>query len=239
LVSEHPDQQHESARERTVLRVPIEDRLRLSLGVPGMALLLAVALPPLSRWLIDLGTVLPLRPVFRLLAAIDRPWELGLAIALALLVGAAVASARMGASTLISLTDREVLLSTGDWQRTVPHGDVSAVFLDDRRVVVLDPASRQLAGEPTRVRAATLAEAFRAHGYPWHDADPHLDLYQRWGAGTDDLPPAVDALLAARASALKRKQHEEVRDLRDAMQHLGFAVRDDGTTQFWRPLVGS
>jgi hypothetical protein len=242
MVSEQPANRREdrpvSADGATVLLVPFGDRLRLYLGWPLTGLILALALPPLSRWLIDLRIVLPLRPVFRLLAAIDRPWEIALAIAVALLIGAAVALVRVTASTRIGLTRDEVRLATDDWQQTIARPDVSAVFPDQGRIVVLDRESRQLADEPTRVPVPALSEAFRARGYPWRDADPYLDLYRRWVAGAADLPPEVNAVLEARRSAVKRKARQEARDLRDALQRLGFAVRD-GSRQYWRPLVRS
>jgi hypothetical protein len=243
MVSEQPANSREdrpvSAEGATVLLVPFGDRLRLYLAGPVIGLLLALALPPLSRWLIDLRIVLPVRPVFRLLAAIDRPWEIALTVAVAVLIGAAVALVRMTTSTRIGLTDDTVRLATDDWQQAIARPEVSAVFPDQGRIVILDQESRQLAGEPTRVPVAALSEAFRARGYPWHDADPYLDLYHRWEPGAAGLPPEVNAVLEARRSALKRKARQEARDLRDALQRLGFAVRDDGSRQYWRPLVRS
>jgi hypothetical protein len=53
------------------------------------------------------------------------------------------------------------------------------------------------------------------------------------------LPVAADAVLSARAVALRKKAGKEAGELRDTLQKLGYAVRDDGDKQFWRPLVRS
>ncbi len=84
---------------------------------------------------------------------------------------------------------------------------------------------------------ARVGRAFRAHGYPWLERDPYADLFRRWVPDLPDLPGSVNAVLAARAVALTNKSLTDAAELRDEVQR--YTVRDDGTTQHWRPLVRS
>jgi hypothetical protein len=121
----------------------------------------------------------------------------------------------------------------------VPRAEVAAAFLDGKKLVVLDHESRQRVRDTVPVSAADVTRAFRAYGYPWQDADPYADRFREWVPGIPQLPSTVDTVLAARAAALKRKAHREVRSLGEAVQDLGFVVREEGNRQYWRPLVAA
>ncbi len=223
----------------TVLALSATDRLITLVGLPSLGLLLGLVLPPFARWAIGLSVGLPLRPLFRLFASVDQPWEAVACAAGGLTIGLTVAYVAVRQSTTITLTDTLLRIDRDDRTQTIARVDATAVFLDGRKLVVLDRESRQLLREIHDVSPVALAAAFREHGYPWRDEDPFAELYQRWSPGTPELPAAVDAVLAAREVALKKKAHREIRDLRDAVANLGFVVRDDGSQQFWRPLVRS
>ena len=64
-----------------MLAAPLLDRLALSLGFPSLVLLLGLCLPPLARWALGWDTALPVKPVFQLLGAIDKPWEMAVNLA--------------------------------------------------------------------------------------------------------------------------------------------------------------
>jgi hypothetical protein len=224
---------------RTVLALPVADRLVLFIGIPALVVLLGLLLPPLARWALGLSIGLPLRPVFKLVGAADQPWEIAINLAIWLAVGLGIAFTAFTESARVTLTDAELRLDQGDRNRTIARADVAAVFLDGKKLVVLDSESRHLARDTPAAPAAALAEAFRAHGYPWHDADPYAALYRRWVPDTPDLPAAVNTVLAVRELVLKRKADQEARDLRDAVEKLGFVVRDEDARQYWRPPVRS
>jgi hypothetical protein len=226
-------------RGRTVLERPLGGRLRLLLGIPVPVVLIGSLLPPLARWLLDLSSGLPLRPLIRLVGAIDRPWEIAVNLAIWFAVAIGLAWARVQESARVTLTGAEVRVDRTDGSDTVPGADVSAVFLDGERLVILDRESRQPVRETLRVARPEVAAAFREYGYPWREADPHAELYRRWVSGTPDLPAAVDAVLAARQSALKKNSRPDARRLRQAVEQLGYAVREEGNQQYWRPLVPS
>jgi hypothetical protein len=243
MVSEQPaNRQHgspDASGGRTVLGYPLADKLVIFLGIPAVALLIGLLLPPLARWILGLSSGLPLRPVFRFLGSVDTPREILINLAIWLVLGLIAARAALNDSTKVTVTDAGLHLGKDGRAQTIPRDDVAAVYLDGKKLVVLDRESRQLVRENHQAPKAALARAFEAHGYPWQDADPYADLYRRWVPNTPDLPPAANAVLTAREIALKKKAGQEIRELRDAVEKLGFVVRDDGARQYWRPLVRS
>ncbi|MGC9670265.1 hypothetical protein ACNTMW_27445 [Planosporangium sp. 12N6] len=224
----------------TVLGYPIVDRLVLFLGIPAaLGLLFGFGLPAFARWLLGFSVPVPLGIVFRVFAAVDRPREVAVNAAVWVVVGLGIAVAALRTSAKVTLTGAELHLDHDDRTRTVARADIDAVFVDGKDLVVLDRESRQIFRGTHQASGAALAAAFRRQGYPWRDADPYADLYHRWVPGAGDLPPAVDAVLAARETALSKKSGRDARELRDAVEKLGFTVRDEGTRQYWRPLVRS
>jgi hypothetical protein len=223
----------------TVLGLPLVDRLVLFVGIPAVVLLVGLAVPPFARWALSWETGLLFRPLFRIAGAIDRPWEVAVNLAIWLAVGAGLAVGAAREAARVTLTPTEVRVDRGGRSERIARSDVAAVFLDGKRLVVLDRESRQVAREPHQARGPVLADAFRAYGYPWQDADPYAALFRRWVPDLPDVPPAVNAVLAAREIALRKKAGTEARELRDAVEKLGFVVRDEGVQQYWRPLVRS
>lgn len=215
--------------------MPRVDRLVIHLGIPALALLVGLGLPVVARWLLDLSPGLPFRPVFRFAGAVDRPWEI--AVNLVIWLGLGLGAARSAASEAAVITVDGAEVRLGGGERGVPRAEVAAVFLDGRKLVVLDHESRQRVRETVPVSAGEAARAFREHGYPWRDADPYADRFRTWVPGAPQLPSTVDTVLAAREAALKRKAHGEVRSLGEAVQRLGYVVREEGNRQYWRPLV--
>jgi hypothetical protein len=221
----------------TVLGYPRGDLLTILIGTPLLGLLLGLALPPLARWL-SKSPVLPWRDGITFVGSLDRPWQTGVAVGIGLVGGLLLAFTDIDETLKLRLTDAELVTEQHEDKRTVEHSRISAVFLDGKELVVLDETSRQVTRGTHKASAATLARAFRAHDYPWRDADPHATLFSRWIPGAPGLPAEAHAVLAARKAALKRKAGEDVRDLGEMLQGLGYVVRDEGKDQHWRPLAG-
>jgi hypothetical protein len=209
------------------------------IGLPAAGLAVSVLLPLLARQALDRGTALPVRPVFWAFGSIDRPWKLAVSGAVGLLAGLAIACTALRQAAVVTLTDDEISIATEDGDQQVPRGSVAAVFLDKKRLAVLDSGSRQLANETLEVPRRVVARAFENHGYPWQETDPYTDMYQKWSKETSELPPEVNTVLEARETALKKKATREARELRAVVEKLGFSVREDGPQQYWRPLVRS
>jgi hypothetical protein len=213
------------------------DRWLIWVGFPLVGLAAGWALPLLAHWLLSLPWV-PFAGPVRLVAALDAGFGRAVLVGAGLLLALVLAFVAVHETLRVTVADFELRLRLGDTERTVPRGEISAVFVDGRHLVVLDRESRQVvrdklehAGDPR------VAAVFRAHGYPWLPRDPFTDLFRRWVPDLPDLPPAVNAVLAARAVALNNKSGTDAAELRDEVQKLGYTVRDDGTTQHWRPLV--
>lgn len=228
------------AGKQTVLEMPRADRLTLIIGLPAGGLLLGLVLPSLARWVLGhWHHGLPFGFLVRMLAEIDQAWKLLIAAAVGAVAGAGIAAAAVTESMTLTVTDAELRLTRQGETATIQRAEVDAVFLDGRVLVVLDRSSCQLASERVELQAETVARALAEHGYPWVDVDPHATLYRRWAAGAPELPGEVDAVLRAREVALRKKARQQARELRTAAEKLGFTVRDEGTRQYWRPLVRS
>lgn len=222
----------------TVLGLSTAVRTLLIVGGPLLGLVLGYYLPAIAGWLSTLPWI-PMRGPFRLIAFFDEWWAGVAFLITGLLLGALFAHAAITGSLRLVVTDRSLRLDLDERSRTVDRELIDAVFLDGPELVVLDRESRQLARERHESTAEAIAQAMRAHGYPWTEGDPYQQLYRRWVRDTPDLPASVNAVLVARETALRRKVRRDVVELGDEVQKLGFVVRDDGHRQYWRPLVRS
>jgi hypothetical protein len=215
------------------------DRLLIWVGFPLVGLAVGWVLPVLARWLLTWPWV-PFGGPLRLVEALDNGFGRVALVGAGLLLALVFAFVAVHETLRVTVADGELRLRLGDTDRTVPRGEISAVFVDGRHLVVLDGESRQVVRERLEgAGGSRVAEAFRAHGYPWLEHDPYAKLFRRWVPDLPDLPGAVNAVLAARAVALKNKSATDAAELRDEVQKLGYTVRDDGATQHWRPLVRS
>ncbi|GGM62458.1 hypothetical protein ACFFX1_42285 [Dactylosporangium sucinum] len=215
------------------------DRVLLWGGLPLLGALAGWGLPVVARWLLSLPWT-PFAGPLRLVAELGDGLGRYTGVGAGVLLGAVLAFVAVFETLRVTVSDAELRITEGERTRTVARYDVDAVFVDGNLLVVLDKQSRQVvrdklegAGKPG------VAEAFRAHGYPWQAHDPYAELFRRWVPDLPDLPVAVNAVLAARAVALSKKSAKDATELRDEVQKLGYTVRDDGTTQHWRPLVRS
>ncbi|MCX4667595.1 hypothetical protein OG453_13135 [Streptomyces sp. NBC_01381] len=224
----------------TVLGYPRGDLLVVLIGMPVLGLLLGAALPPLARRLAK-APVLPWRDGITFVGSLDTPWQTGIAMAVGLaaglVAGLLIALTELTEALKLKLTDDHLETDRNDLTRTIARAEVSAVFLDGKDLVILDGTSRQFARGPRTASPSTLAKAFRTHGYPWRESDPHAPLFHRWIPGVPALPAEAHALLAARKAALKRKSAEDARDIVESLQDLGYVVRDNDKNQYWRRLA--
>jgi len=227
-----------SSREPTVLGLSLGDRLLFMIGAPGLGLVLGYFIPRIADW----ATTLPWMPFegpLRLIASFDGFWgAVGLLVG-GLALGVFAAAAVITMTLKVTLTDTEIQLSKDDKTRTIARSDVGVVFIDGKKLVILDGESRELAREEYEASADDVERAFQSHGYPWVSEDPHADLFRRWVPDHPDLPGAVNAVLRAREIALTKKAADDAADLRTEVQKLGFVVRDEGLRQYVRPLVRS
>src|SRR5687768_374683 len=105
----------------TRLGMPPGERMVIFFGVPVVGLLIGLALPFVARWALGLSVGLPMRPVFRVVGAVDRPWEIAVNLALWLVLGLLVVRSAMAESARLVITDGQLRLDKGDWSRIVPR----------------------------------------------------------------------------------------------------------------------
>jgi hypothetical protein len=215
------------------------ERLLILVGLPLAGLLAGALVPVVARWALDLFHGLPFRPAFRVVGSVDRPWEVAVNMAIWLGIGIGVAYTAMGEAVRLTVADDRMRIEQRDRDETIARADVADVFLDRNTVVVLNHESLPLTRDPNPTSRDRLAAVFQSHGYPWRDTDPFAAMYRRWQPDTPDLPASVNAVLAAREVALRKKARDEVRGLSEALHKLGYVTRDEGSRQFWRPLVTS
>lgn len=225
-------------QESTVLAFSPAGRA-LVLGGPALlGVAVAVAAPIVSRQLVDIGFPV-LGVVWRVAASVDTWWKVTVQAAILAVLGAVASAEIVRRSTRVTIGRALVRLETGDRVVSVNRTDVDFVFTDGSVLVILDHESRELfRGEPQAGRAE-LERGFREFGYPWRDGDPFTDLYRPWEPGSGRLPLEADAVLSARAVALRKKAGREATELREILEKLGYAIRDEGDRQLWRPLVRS
>jgi hypothetical protein len=218
-----------------VLATPSAERLRMLLGWPAFYALVGLLLPAVGVWLLDVLHGRPLGPP-DLGGAETR---FGAALNGGVLFVCAFIAGRLALSAIptMLLTPDGVSVYRSDGPQKVLRMDVAAVFLDGQRLVLLDSESRQLVRDWIKVPASEVAAAFQACGYPWCSADPYAARYRPWVPGTPELPSSVDAELVQRWRALKMRASLDVRCLQEAVEMLGYTVREEGTKQYWRPLV--
>ncbi|MFF0745677.1 hypothetical protein ACFYVL_35320 [Streptomyces sp. NPDC004111] len=182
---------HHQSPTRTVLGYPRTRLLRILAGFPALGLVLGFALPPAARWL-DGMSVLPLRNVLTFVADMEDTWQ-AVAFALAATVlGLLAAFVAVADSVKVTLDGDTLGIEFGDRQKPLAlrRERVAAVFVEGRDLVVLDSAGRPLALAPHRASRHSLAQAFRAHGYPWCDSRAEAGLPARTAGANKAQAPA-------------------------------------------------
>lgn len=225
-------------REATVLTFSPAGRALVTIGPTALGIALAVLLPLLGRWLTDVGFPV-LGVVWRVAASVDTWWKIAIQAAIFAVVGVLSSVELLRRSTRVTVGPTEVLLETDGEVVTLPRTEIDFVFMQGDRLIILDRESRQtFHGEP-QAEPGPLRKTFFEYGYPWRDDDPFADLYQPWTPDSGELPVPVEAVLSARALALRKNAPKEAAELRGSLEKLGYAVRDRGDRQCWRPLVRS
>lgn len=173
----------------------------------------------------------------RFVDGLEGGWVAPAVVGAGALLGFALAWIAVAEALVVTVDGAGVALTRGTTRRVVPRGEVTAVFHDSGRLVLLGRRGEELAREKHDLDRGPLAAAFRAHGYPWRDdGDPFAGQFRRWVEGVDGLPPGADPLLAARQRALEKGDATDAADLRRDLADLGVVVREDGKRQFWRLL---
>lgn len=220
---------------RTVVTDPLRDRLLMWIGLPVAGALAVWGLKLAAGWVAGLSWA-PFQGVFRLAADVPEPFATIGAFVLGAAGGLVLAFLGQVEMLVVVLEDDVVEASAHGRTRTIGRHEIDRVCMSGKELVVLSPDG----GEPLRARtgapAERLAEAFRAHGHTWVDADPHADRFTRWVDGGEGLPPGANAVLKARQKARDKDDEGDAAELREELAKLGVVVRDEKKRQYWRPV---
>ncbi|MFG3708612.1 hypothetical protein ACGF7U_28320 [Micromonospora sp. NPDC047670] len=186
-----------------------------------------------AGWLAELPWA-PAQDLLELVAGLPDPQASIGGLAVGALGGLVVAAIGTAERLAVTVGAERVGLRRDGTRWEVQRREVRAVFLDGRELVLLGPDDEELVREKSDLAPDRLRAAFREHGWPWAEADPHRDAYRRWVPGLPGLPIGADALLRARQRALDDDRGGEARELRGELARCGVVVRDERKRQYWR-----
>ncbi|MGW0506908.1 YqeB family protein [Micromonospora sp. NPDC003241] len=186
-----------------------------------------------AGWIAGLSWA-PAQGLFRLLDRMPDQQALAAGAAVGVLAGLVFGAIGTAERVTVTVTTERVRVRRGSKEREFARRDVRVGHLDGKELVLLGPDDEELVRQRSDLPGADLAGAFRAHGWPWADEDPHRTAYRLWVPELPGLPPGADALLKARQRALDDDRGDEAGELRTELARYGVVVRDEGKRQHWR-----
>ncbi|WBB56734.1 hypothetical protein [Verrucosispora sp. WMMD573] len=217
----------------TVVSGGITELVVLWGGIPLVGGVLGGLLVAGAGWVADLPWA-PVQGLFRAVDGLPDQYALPGGVGVGVLVGLVIGAIGTAERVRVTVSGTEVRLREGSSEREFDRRDTRVVYLDGKNLVLLDADDAELARQSVDLPAVELADAFRGHGWPWAEADPHREAYRLWVPDLPGLPAGADALLRARREALKHDRGGEARELRAELSRYGVVVRDDGKRQHFR-----
>ncbi|GAA0483239.1 YqeB family protein [Streptomyces olivaceiscleroticus] len=202
-------------------------------GFPVLGAALGWLLDAVAGWVAALPWA-PFQGPFRLIDSFPEPQATIGAALLGLVAGLLLALLAEHDYVHAAVGPARATLTRGGRHHILHRADVAAVFPDGKRLVALGHRTEELLRLKGDFDTGAFAAAFRAHGYPWQDTDPHAGEYRRWVAGLPDLDAAAHTLLKARAHALEKNRADDAAQLREELAALGIVVREEKKQQFFR-----
>ncbi|GAA2217121.1 hypothetical protein GCM10010413_00210 [Promicromonospora sukumoe] len=202
----------------------------LGLGVLALGVILGWFAGPLAGGLAAIidATPLPVPGLLRLVESLSLPWTLGILGGLGLVGGAFIAFMTVGEAPVLSVADDHVEHRQEEREVWVERSDVGAAFRDKEDLVLLRPDGGLRARLDTdTLSAGKVQEALTRHGWPWHDADPHERLFERWVDGRPGFTAAEHDVLRRRLEERKDAAARRQADADLAALGLVARVRDD------------
>ena len=202
----------------------------LGLGVLVLGLVLGWFASPLAGGLAGLieATPLPVPKPIQLVESMPLAWTLGILGGLGLLGGAFIALMTVAEAPRLAVADGHLEHGQEEREVWIERHDVGAAFRDTRYLVLL----RRDGGLRTRLDVdtlswATVQAALEQHRWPWRDADPYEERFERWIDGRPGFTAAENEALRRRLE--DRKDAAGLRKADEDLAALGLVarVRDD------------
>ena len=202
----------------------------LGLGVLALGIVLGWFAPALARGLVDLteATPLPSPGLIRLIGTLPLEWSLGILGGLGLVGGGFVAFMTVGEAPRLTVADDHLEHAQEEREVWVERSDVGAAFRDKDDLVLLRPDGGLRARlDVDTLSGAKVRGALEQHRWPWLDADPHEQQFERWVDGRPGFTADEHAVLRRRLeerkdAAARRKADEDL-----AALGLVARIRDD------------
>jgi hypothetical protein len=200
------------------------------LGVLAIGLLLGWFAAPLAGGLAGLieASPLPVPGLLQLVETLPLAWTLGILGGLGLLGGGFIAFMIVGEAPALTVADDHLEHRQEEREVWIERSDVAAVFPDGDELMLLRPDG----GLRARLDVDTLSRAkvqaaLEQHRWPWRDADPHEERFERWLDGRPGFTAAEHEALRRRLE--ERKDAAASRKADDDLATLGLVarVRDD------------
>lgn len=219
--------------DKTVVSYPIWAWILVWVGFPLVGAGVIWLLKAFAGWVANLKWA-PLQGPFRLIDSIPEPQATIGALALGAVAGLILALLTAQDSLTVTVGRQDAHIRRGGSQgSTYPRDEVTGVFVDAKHLVMLG-GPVELAREKSDLEDRELRRAFEGHGWPWLEADPHRAEFRRWVEDDPDLPPAGNAILRARATAVRKDNTADMVEFRQELAKLGVVVRDERKKQYWR-----
>ncbi|QOC93295.1 YqeB family protein [Micromonospora craniellae] len=209
------------------------ESLLLWVGFPLAGGAAGAGLAARAGWIAGLAWA-PAQGLFRLVDGMPDQQALATGAAVGILAGLVFGAVAAADRVAVEVAVDRVRVRHGGKEREFARRDVRMAHLDGKELVLLGPDDEELLRRRSDLPGADLAGAFREHGWPWADEDPHRAAYRLWVPELPGLPPGADALLKARQRALDDDRGDEAGELRTELGRYGVVVRDEGKRQHWR-----
>lgn len=214
----------------TEVRQPSALPALLGLGVLALGLVLGWFASAIAGGLAGVieASPLPVPKVIQLVETLPLSWALGILGGLGLLAGGFIAFMTIGEAPQLTVADDHLEHRQEEREAWIERSDVGAAFRDTRYLVLLRPDG----GLRARLDADTLSWAkvkgsLEQHRWPWRDADPYEDRFERWLDGRPGFTAAEHEALRRRLA--ERKDADARRKADEDLAALGLVarVRDD------------
>src|SRR5699024_9258772 len=169
-----------------------------------------------------------------LIASFNSMWVSIVAALIGIIVGIMLTFIIFDENLEVTISDKNLHLKLGDKADTIEKKDISAIYMENKQLIILGQNSEELYREVIETKKDTVREAFKHYQYPWKEKDPFDSDYQRWVLGHPDFPEKINVLLYVREHALKEDKKKKAKDLRDDLAKLGVVIRDERNAQYVR-----
>jgi hypothetical protein len=210
----------------TEVRQPPALSVMLGLGVLALGLVLGWFGPALAHGLAGLiaATPLPAPGPLRLIETLTLPWSLAVLGGLGLVGGAFLALMTVAEAPRLTVAADHLEHAQEEREVWIERSDVGAVFRDKNDLVLLRPDGAFRARlDVDTLPSGKVRGALDERRWPWQDADPHEQRFERWVDGRPGFTSAEHEVLRRRLE--ERKDAAARRQADEELAALGLVVR--------------